>query len=227
MPNLYIVSTPIGNLKDITLRALEILETVDVIACEDTRVTLKLLNHYKIKPKKLISYHDKNEINSSKGILNLMLTHNLSIALVSDAGTPLVSDPGFILVKEAIKNEINIQVIPGPSAHVCAMILSNFSTNYTFLGFLTPKRIKRQSFLSKLNIGTYIIYVSPHKLITTLEDIQKICGPMTRVFLAKEITKMNERHYRGTILDILEKVSTDIIKGEYTLVLNINSNNTE
>ena len=223
--SLYIVSTPIGNLKDITLRALETLKSVDVIACEDTRTTHKLLNHYDIKGKKLISHHDKNELNSSKGIINLIINNNLNVALVSDAGTPLVSDPGFLLVREAIKNNIQINIIPGPSAQISAMLLSNFNTQYTFLGFLTPKKIKRQNLLKKLATGTYVIYVSPHKVLSILEDIIKACGAQTEAFLVKELTKLNEKHYRGTISSILDQIKDSTIKGEYTLVLNIVSNN--
>ena len=158
--NLYIVSTPIGNLKDITYRAVETLHSVDVIACEDTRESRKLLNHYKIVDKQLIAYHDKNERNSSKGIIQMLL-EGKNIALISDAGTPIISDPGFILIRECQSQDIPITVIPGVTAHVMAVQYSSMDTHYKFLGFLSPKTISRQNQLKKLLLGTYVTHVSP------------------------------------------------------------------
>ena len=137
---LFIVGTPIGNFDDITFRALDILKKVDVIACEDTRVTLKLLNHFDIKNKKLISYHNFNEKNSAKGSIDLILNKNLSVALVSDAGMPTISDPGFNLIEEARKQKINFVVIPGVSATTTAICASNLGSEFTFLGFGKAKK---------------------------------------------------------------------------------------
>lgn len=215
MSKLFIVGTPIGNLKDITLRALETLKEVDVIACEDTRVTQKLLNHYEIKNKKLISYHDKNEKQSANGILNL-LEANKTVAIVSDAGMPMIADPGFEALRQVIKNEIPYEIIPGVSALTTTLSLSNFDTHFKFLGFLKPKTQQRRNQLQKLTQGTYIAFVSPHKLESTINDFKDIFNDNIQLFLGKELTKKFEKHYRGNPSEILEMIK-DNIKGEYTL----------
>lgn len=213
---LFIVATPIGNIKDITLRALEALKEVDIIACEDTRVSSKLLNHYQIK-KPLISYHNFNEKENAKKIIDFILLGK-SVALISDAGTPLISDPGFNLINEAIKHDIEIETLPGPSAFVNAFVLSGFNYPFTFLGFLKDKSSQRIKELENLDYGTYIIYVAPHKLLSTLEDLDSIFGSKINIFLVKELTKIYEKHYRGTVVQIQEQLQNSSLKGEFTLV---------
>lgn len=217
MAKLYVVGTPIGNSKDITLRAIETLHSVSYIACEDTRVTSKLLSILKIEGKKLLSCHEFNEKNSSLGIIKLIEQGN-DVALVSDAGMPVISDPGYVVIREAINNGIDIDVIPGPSASTMAVVLSNLNTIYTFVGFLKDKTIQRQNQLLKLNEGTYVAYVSPHKLYQTLKDIKETCGANTKLFLGKELTKMFEKHFRGTVDEVLQQIDEKSIKGEYTMV---------
>ena len=220
MNKLFIIGTPIGNIKDITLRAIETLENMDVIACEDTRVTIKLLKKYNIENKKLISYHDKNEKNSSKGIIEL-IKQNKKIGLVSDAGMPVISDPGYELIRQAIKNEIDIEVIPGVSATTTALVLSNFDARFKFHGFMKVKSGQRINQLKKMENGTHIFFVSPHRLIAELESIKEGLGEKTNVFLAKELTKMYENHYRGTIKEVIEEVKKEKIKGEFTIVIEV------
>ena len=220
MGKLYVVSTPIGNLKDITYRAVETLMDADIIACEDTRVSRKLLNHYEIHSKRLISYHDKNAAKSAKGIIQLLIDGN-NIALISDAGSPLISDPGYIIVRECYKNNIKVIVIPGVSAHLMAVQYSSLDTHYKFLGFLSPKTIARQNQLKKLEPGTYVTHVSPYKLIKTLDDIKLILGSETLVSLSKELTKLYETIYNGTVDEVINLLPENI-KGEYTLVFFIN-----
>lgn len=217
MSKLYIVGTPIGNIKDITIRASETLAKVSVIACEDTRVTRKLLNALNIKIPKLIAYHDQNERKSAPGIIKL-LKQGEKVALVSDAGMPVISDPGFLVIKEAIAAQIPIEVIPGVSAVLTTLALSSFDTHFKFLGFLKPKSGQRQNQLKKLGPGTYIVFVSPHKLLSTLDDITNILGSETKVFLGRELTKKFESHYRGTVKEVKNQVIENV-KGEFTLAL--------
>lgn len=217
---LFIVATPIGNIKDITLRALDVLKDVDFIACEDTRVSSKLLNHYQIK-KPLISYHNFNEKENAKKIVDAILSGK-SIALISDAGTPLISDPGYNLINEAIENNIEIETLPGPSAFVNAFVLSGFNYPFTFLGFLKDKSSQRIKELQSLNYGTYIIYVAPHKLLTTLDDLEIVFGQNINIFLVKELTKMYEKHYRGNVNQIKEQLQNGSLKGEFSLVFQYN-----
>ncbi|MCK5867482.1 MAG: 16S rRNA (cytidine(1402)-2'-O)-methyltransferase [Mycoplasmataceae bacterium] len=219
MSKLYLVGTPIGNMKDITYRAVETLKIADVIACEDTRVTRKLLNHYEINDKKLISYNDRNEAPSSKGIIEMILAGSI-VAVVSDAGMPVVNDPGFEVIREAYKNEIPVEVIPGPSATLTTLVLSNFDTHFKFHGFFKPKPIQRQNQLKKLLPGTHIVFVSPHKLLRILDDINTVFGDESQVFLGRELTKKFETHYRGTALELIELVQ-DNVRGEYTMALSV------
>ena len=219
MSKIYIVGTPIGNMDDITLRALQTLNLVDVIACEDTRVTRKLLMHHNINGKKLIAYHDRNEKASSNGIVQ-MIQSGQTVAVVSDAGMPVIADPGFEVIREAIKNNIDVEVIPGVSATTTTIALANMDTHFKFLGFLKPKTGQRQNQLKVLEPGTYITYVSPHKLMSTLEDVKVVLGDDTNVFLGRELTKKFETHYRGTVVEVIESVK-DEIKGEFTMAFEV------
>lgn len=216
---LYIISTPIGNLEDITLRALRVLKEVDVIAAEDTRHSLKLLVHYGIS-KPLISYWGEREKIKSVEIVE-KLHSGRSVALISDAGTPGISDPGAVLIKKAIEEKIQVISIPGPSALIAALSLSGLPTNeFTFIGFLPSKKIRRQKVLKDLSLEprTLIFYEAPHRVLETLEDMEKIFAER-RAALAKEITKIHESVLRGSISEILGKLEKTTIAGEYIIVL--------
>ncbi|QIW61977.1 16S rRNA (cytidine(1402)-2'-O)-methyltransferase [Mycoplasmopsis gallinacea] len=221
MAKLYIVGTPIGNFDDITLRALKTLEKVEHIACEDTRVTTKLLRHFELPDKKLFSYNNFNERSSSNGIIKL-LEQGIDVALVSDAGMPVVSDPGFEAIKQVRSNNFEIEIIPGVNAAITAFVGSNFSSTFTFLGFLKDKSNQRKNELAKLEIGTYIFYVSPHKLEQSLLDINEVFSGKEQICLSRELTKMYETWYYGNAKEVLEKLlANNEIKGEFTLILNI------
>lgn len=222
---LYLVATPIGNLEDITLRALKVLEKVDVIAAEDTRHTLKLLNFYAIT-KPLISYHRHNEEVKSDVLID-KLKNGENIALVTDAGTPGISDPGEEIVKKAIENNIEIIPIPGACALINALICSGFNTKeFIFYGFLPINkklRTKKLNEISKQN-KTIILYEAPHKLLKTLNDILENIGDINCI-LAKEITKIHEEYIRGKISELISK--KEEIKGEYVILLDLNDNEQE
>lgn len=214
---LYIVPTPIGNLNDISYRIIEILSSVNFIICEDTRRTLKLLNTYNIK-NKLISYYKEIEEKESNRIINLLLNNN-DIAIVSDSGTPLISDPGSILINKAIKNNINIISIPGPTALISAVVASGFDlSSFTFYGFLNNP--ENELMKIKYSNNTTIIYESPHRLYKTLETINKII-PDRNICIAKEISKINESYYRGKAKDLLKM--NIITKGEFVIIIEKNS----
>ena len=219
MSKLFIVGTPIGNMKDITLRALETLNEVNIIACEDTRVTKKLLSFHNITDKKLIAYHDKNEKASAKGIIQ-MIQDGESVALVSDAGMPVVSDPGYEVIRQALASDVAIEIIPGVSATLTTLVLSNFDTFFKFNGFLKPKSGQRINQLKALEPGTHIFFASPHRIISELEDVKEALGEDTQVFLGRELTKMFETHYRGTPDEVISQVK-DEIKGEFTMAIEI------
>ncbi len=212
---LKIVGTPIGNLADITSRALETLQNVDVILCEDTRQTLKLLKHYSIS-KKLISFNDKNSSEKIQKILE-ELKKGKEYALVSDAGMPVISDPGFNLVDACHENDIEVDVIPGPSAVVSAVAASGLNTShFVFLGFLPrgSKLRKTLKTVSELKMAT-VFYESPYRLKATLEEICKI-SPDARVFVAREMTKVHQTFYRGNPCELAEEV---VEKGEISVVV--------
>ncbi len=218
---LFLVATPIGNLEDITFRAINILKGVDIIAAEDTRHTLKLLNHYEIS-KPLISYHRHNEEVKSEILINKLLEGD-NIALVTDAGTPGISDPGEEVVKEAIKNNIEVIPIPGACALVNALIASGLNTKeFLFLGFLPLNKKNRDNALNKIkkSKSTVILYEAPHKLIKTLQDLLKNVGDINCV-LAREITKIHEEFIRGNISNLLEQIQEP--KGEYVILLDLNN----
>lgn len=214
---LYIVATPIGNLEDITLRALKVLKEVDVIAAEDTRQTLKLLNHYDIT-KHLISYHRHNEETKSKTIIE-KLKSGENIALVSDAGTPGISDPGEEVIKLAIEEGIEVIPIPGACAMINALICSGINTKeFTFLGFLPLNKKLRKEELQKIQKEnkTIILYEAPHKILNTLQDLKEIIEDR-KIVLAREITKIHEEFIRGDIDELIEK--SENLKGEFVIII--------
>ncbi len=214
---LYLVATPIGNLDDITLRALKTLKNVDLIAAEDTRHTLGLLNHFDIS-KPLISYYKQTEKTRSKVLIEKLL-EGKNIALVSDAGTPGISDPGEEIVKEAIKNNIDIIPVPGACAFINALIASGFSTKeFCFIGFLSSVKKEKKEKLEELKYETktLILYEAPHKLKNTLEMILDVLGNR-KIVLAKELTKIHENFIRGDIKTILDNLEE--IKGEFVILI--------
>jgi 16S rRNA (cytidine1402-2'-O)-methyltransferase len=216
---LYLVATPIGNLEDITLRALRVLKEVDIIAAEDTRRTLKLLNHYEIK-KTLVSYYEHNKIEKGDYLINRLLEGD-NIALVSDAGTPGISDPGEDIVKLALENGIRITMVPGPVAAITGLVLSGFSTGrFVFEGFLpTNKRVRKERVLSLKNeVRAIILYEAPHKLIYTLKDLCDILGNR-KIALARELTKMYEQVVRCTLEEAIEKYTVEVPRGEFVLII--------
>ena len=216
---LYLVATPIGNLEDITLRAIRILKEVDIIAAEDTRQTLKLLNHLEIS-KMLVSYHRHNE-DVRKDMLIEKLLEGKNIAIVTDAGTPAISDPGEEIVKEAIKHDIKIVPIPGACALINALIASGLNTKeFSFYAFLPlNKKLRKNKFEEIKKDGkTAIIYEAPHKLKNTLEDIIKNLGDRN-IVLAKELTKIHETFIRGKVSEILDILKEKEPKGEYIILI--------
>ena len=218
--NLYLVATPIGNLEDITLRAINILQEVDLIAAEDTRHTLKLLNHLQIK-KPLISYYKQTEKIKSDILINKLL-EGKNIAIVSDAGTPGISDPGEEIIKKAIENNIKVIPIPGACALINALITSGFNTkDFYFAGFLPVNKKEKKEKLENIKKikATLIIYEAPHKLINTLENIKDIFGNV-EIVLAREITKIHEEFIRGNIIDVLNNLAE--IKGEFVVLIDNN-----
>ena len=214
---LYVVATPIGNLEDITLRAINVLKNVDLIAAEDTRHTLKLLNHLEIS-KPLISYHRHNEENRQDIIIEKLL-EGQNIAIVSDAGTPGICDPGEVVIKTCIENNINVIPIPGACAMINALIVSGISTKeFNFLGFLPLNKKTRKQKLLEIEkcTKTIIIYEAPHKLKSTLQDLKDILGER-KVVLARELTKIHEEFIRNNISNILDNI--DEIKGEFVILV--------
>ncbi len=214
---LYLVATPIGNLEDITYRAINILNSVDIIAAEDTRHTLKLLNHYKIS-KHLISYHRHNEEIKSEELIK-ELKEGKNIALVSDAGTPGICDPGEIVIKKCIEQEIKVIPVPGACAFVNALISSGLNTDtFLFLGFLPLNKKNRKQKLEQIKESTQttIIYEAPHKLQSTLNDLRNIISDR-KIVLARELTKIHEEFIRGSIEEIIKK--SENIKGEIIILI--------
>ena len=222
---LYLVATPIGNLEDITFRAIKVLKEVDLIAAEDTRHTLKLLNYYEIS-KPLISYHRHNEEVKSD-ILIQKLLEGQNIAIVTDAGTPGISDPGEEIVKEAINKEIEIIPVPGACAFVNALIASGLNTKeFAFYGFLPLNKKNRNHVLERIRKEdkTIILYEAPHKLLKTLEDVLEKVGDVSCV-LAKELTKIHEEFIREKVSNVLNDLKAkETIKGEYILLLDLEKN---
>lgn len=220
MGKLYICGTPIGNMEDVSIRLLKTLRQVDLIACEDTRHTIKLLNHYKIK-KPLISYHEHSDKNRENHLLNKLLEGE-NIALVSDAGMPTISDPGENLIKRAIEAGIDIEVIPGPSAFTAALAVSGLdATSFVFIGFLPSKAKKRQEVLAEFVNAerTVICYEAPHRLLDSLKDIRSILGKDRFVVVARELTKKFEEVIRGSVEELIEHFSARPPKGEICLLI--------
>jgi 16S rRNA (cytidine1402-2'-O)-methyltransferase len=217
---LYLIATPIGNLEDITYRAVRLLGAVDLIACEDTRQTRKLLDHYGIQ-KPTLSYHEHNEAERATELAERLLAGE-NVALVTDAGMPLVSDPGYRLVRAAIENGVTVEPIPGPSAALTALAASGLPTHaFYFGGFLPPKpgqRIKALESLADQTV-TLIFYEAPHRLLEALEAVEQALGPRP-VVVARELTKVHEEFLRGTAAEIREQLaSRDAVKGEITLLI--------
>src|SRR4051812_9512030 len=217
---LYIVSTPIGNLEDITQRALRILREADVIACEDTRHTSKLLNHFGIETR-TISYHEHNEIARTDELCAL-LTAGKNVALVSDAGTPLISDPGYRLVSAATENRTPVVVIPGVSAFVAALSASGLpSDQFLFAGFLPARATARRAKLEELSglQVTLIFYEAPHRITATLRDAQAVLGNR-RAVVARELTKLHEEFLRGTLEELSDTFAdANKARGEMVLII--------
>ena len=217
-PGLYVVSTPIGNLSDITLRALDVLKQSDYVLCEDTRHSLKLLNFYKIK-KKLVSFHKFNETKKCKEIFDDIEVGKI-ISLISDAGTPLISDPGEFLVKLAREKKIKVIPVPGPSAVTAAISVAGFSSKFFFFGFLSKKTKDRTQELESLCkvASSIVLYLPARDLKKSLEDF-KIYFENRMIFIAREITKLHETYLSGTAEELLENTGANDLKGEITVVI--------
>lgn len=217
---LYLIATPIGNLEDITHRAVRLLGEVNVIACEDTRHTKKLLNHYGIKTK-TISYHDHNERERALELVEL-LKSGADVAVVSDAGTPGISDPGFRLARVAIDNDVAVVPVPGPSALVSALVASGLPTDeFFFGGFLPARSGARRARLAELRLmpATLIFYEGPHRIAATLKDAREVLGERQAV-VARELTKMHEELARGSLSELAERFSTsETARGEMVLII--------
>ena len=216
---LYLVPTPIGNLKDVTLRALEVLNGVDLILAEDTRTSSKFLNHYNIN-KPLSPYHQHNE-HQVVGHLVEQMRAGKTIAVITDAGTPGISDPAFLLVREAIKNDIKVECLPGATAFVPALVNSGIPANrFVFEGFI-PLKKGRQTLLKKLSVEerTIIIYESPVRLVKTLEDLITHLGANRKCSVSRELSKMFEENTRGTLSEVLTHYKAKPPKGEIVIVV--------
>lgn len=216
---LYLVATPIGNLEDITLRALRVLKEVDIIAAEDTRQTIKLLNHFEIK-NTLVSYHEHNKNEKGSQLIQKLL-EGKNIALVSDAGCPGISDPGEDLVRRAVDEGITVTMLPGPAAVITGVVLSGLpSGRFSFEGFLPMNKRMRTERLKSIkdDTRTLVFYEAPHKLIHTLRDLREIMGNR-HISLARELTKVHEEVIRCTLDEAIEKYEAQPPKGEYVLVL--------
>jgi 16S rRNA (cytidine1402-2'-O)-methyltransferase len=220
-PSLYLVATPIGNLEDITLRALRVLKEVDLIACEDTRQTLKLLSHYGIQTR-LVSYHEHNEMTKAAELV-VNLEGGAKIALVTDAGMPGISDPGFRLIALAIRHHVPVIPIPGASAFLAALVASGLPTDsFRFSGFLPSKSGQRRKLLESVKESprTQVFYEAPHRLLEALADVTELLGQDRHVVVAREVTKLHEEFLRGRATDVLEQLkSRGDVKGEITLLI--------
>ena len=216
---LYLIPTPLGNLQDITLRSLEVLKLVDVILCEDTRTSSKLLNHYNIQ-KPISPYHQHNEHKIATHIVD-QLKAGKTMALITDAGTPGISDPAFLLVRECIKQDVKVECLPGATAFVPALVNSGIPTNrFTFEGFL-PLKKGRQTLLKKLvtEERTMVFYESPMRLVKTLEEFIVYFGPERNCSVSRELSKLFEENKRGTLREVADYFTAKTVKGEIVIVL--------
>jgi 16S rRNA (cytidine1402-2'-O)-methyltransferase len=222
---LYLVATPIGNLEDITLRAIRTLKEVDLIACEDTRRTQKLLNHYEVRTR-TISYHEHNEMTRAPELI-IELEQGAQVALVSDAGMPVISDPGHRLVKLAIRHNIAVVPVPGASAFLAALAAAGLPVDkFRFLGFLPAKRTARQKYLNELKEGvqkTLVFYEAPHRVVEMLRDLRRALGDRP-VVIAREVTKVYEEFLRGSVSEVLEAMKARPPKGEITVLVGAETN---
>ena len=219
MSKLILIPTPIGNLDDITLRAIECIKDVDLILCEDTRRSLKLINHLEIK-KPLKSFHKFNEHSLVEKII-FEIQSGIKVGLISDAGTPSISDPGYLIVKMCIDNNIDVECLPGPTALIPALAISGLpSERFTFEGFLPVKK-GRKTRLQELSLEkrTMIFYESPYKLYKTLKDFYDFFGPEREISISKELTKIFENTKRGKIKDFLDSYENKKLKGEFVIVV--------
>ncbi len=217
---IYVVPTPIGNLADMTLRSLEVLKNVDVIYCEDTRNTSKLLNYYDIKTP-LVSYHKHNEQSRSEEIIDRILFENINCAIVSDAGMPSISDPGQILLEKAMDRDVDIEVLPGASATITALVRSGFdSSKFAFLGFVPRKNSDKKIFydeIQKANMTT-IIYESVHRIKDSVRELGEILGDR-KICVLRELTKIHESVIKGTCQEVLDRFEEETLKGEFVIVI--------
>lgn len=219
MSKLYIVPTPIGNLKDITIRALDVLKECNVIAAEDTRQTIKLLNHFNIK-KQLISYHQHNELTKSEEIINRVKGGEI-VALVSDAGSPGISDPGSVIIKKCIEEEIEFEVLPGATAIITALVNSGLdTTKFTFRGFVPRENKERRLLISEIknHKETLVFYEAPHRIKDTLSFLYEELGNR-KVAICRELTKLHEQIVRGLISEVIEHFNTNNPRGEFVVVI--------
>lgn len=220
-PGLYVVATPIGNLEDITLRALRVLREADLIACEDTRHTQKLLNHFEINTPTQ-SYHEHNEAARAQELVK-KIEDGARIALVSDAGMPGISDPGEHVIRAALDRGLKVTVIPGPSALISALVASGLPTDsFRFIGFLPPRSGERRTALDALREAreTLVFYEAPHRISEMLADLERIFGKERRIALARELTKLHEEFLRGSIAEIAGELrKREAVKGEITLIV--------
>ena len=221
--SVYLIPTPIGNFDDITLRTIETLKLVDVLFCEDTRITKQMLNRLEIN-KKLISSNDHNE-ESTKNLAIKYLNEGLNIGIVTDRGTPIISDPGYKVVEEVIKHGYNVIPLPGANALIPALIASGVNpAPFMFYGFLNSKNSKIEKELENLKKYpvTIIYYEAPHRIIEMLESIRKVCGER-RISVSREISKLYEEIYRGTVSEVIEELQKEEIRGEFVVVVEGNS----
>ena len=219
MGKLFLVPTPIGNLGDMTFRAVEILNQVDLILAEDTRTSIKLLKHFNIQ-KPLVSFHMHNEHRKLSEVISKLIS-GYTIAVISDAGTPGISDPGFLLVREAIANEVEVECLPGSTALIPALVQSGLSTErFVFEGFLPPKKGRKKRFENLVDeTRTIILYESPHKILKTLNQLIDFFGSERAVSVSRELSKMYEETFRGTLIEAIEYFSLHIPKGEFVICL--------
>ncbi|WP_034749727.1 16S rRNA (cytidine(1402)-2'-O)-methyltransferase [Halalkalibacter wakoensis] len=224
---LYLIPTPIGNLEDMTFRAVRLLKEVDIVAAEDTRQTRKLFNHFEIETP-LVSYHEHNKRKAGEGLIH-DIKQGKQVALVSDAGMPAISDPGQDLVQEALKEKLKVVALPGANAALTSLIASGLSTEqFQFVGFLPRQTKQRQAVLEQLkgNEATLLFYESPHRIKETIEALHKVFGPR-HISISRELTKKFEEYNRGTLEEALQWCETGTIKGEFCLVVEGNLNQEE